>query len=92
MGNASVQLLRRELERTSSAEVRFRLSSILEHLEKGRVRDPQALRSARIIQALEQAGTREVRTVLEWLSKGSPEADQTLEARAALARTRNGIK
>jgi hypothetical protein len=77
--------LRRALAADSSTELRNRLTAVLKLTEEWRATDPQTLRTARAIWALQRMGTPEARALLEQLAGGAPGARQTEEARAALA-------
>jgi RNA polymerase sigma factor (sigma-70 family) len=76
-------LLRQELEKATSAEVRAQLERLLRLLETP---GPERLRETRALEALELIGTPEARRVLEELAKGAPAARRTREAKAALRR------
>jgi hypothetical protein len=77
--------LRRELERTSSAEVRARLHRLLEdpHLP---VLPPESVRQLRAVAVLEHIGTAEASELLRELAKGEPGDRLTRAADAARAR------
>jgi hypothetical protein len=80
--------LRRELAKTSSAEVRRRLQGVLEALRAARVEVPAAelVRRLRAVVILERLGSEEARAVLRELADGAPDARLTRDAKAALAR------
>jgi hypothetical protein len=77
--------LRRELERTSSAEVRARLRRLLEdpHLP---ALPPESVRRLRAVAVLEHIGTAEAGELLRKLANGEPGDRLTRAADAALAR------
>jgi RNA polymerase sigma factor (sigma-70 family) len=79
-----VSALRQALDGKPSAEVRRRVSGLLEQLEVGTT--PEQLRSLRAIEVLEQMGTPATRTLLQELAGGTPAARQTQEAKASLDR------
>jgi hypothetical protein len=77
--------LRDALRRNPSAEVRRRISQLLEERrEEGP--SAQELRLRRAVEALEHMGTDEARQVLEALAKGPPASRQTQVARDTLER------
>jgi hypothetical protein len=76
--------LREALEKSTSAECRRRLESILTDLRDAR--PPDSLRNSRAIEVLEQVGTPAARQILDALAAGDPTARRTIEAQAALLR------
>jgi RNA polymerase sigma factor (sigma-70 family) len=84
LGELAAPSLRRALDGKPSAEVRRRVSGLLERLELGKA--PEQLRSLRVIEVLERAGTPAARQLLKDLARGSPAARQTRGAKAALDR------
>lgn len=76
--------LRQALAAKPSAEVRRRVTRLLEQLDQKNT--PAQLRSQRAIEVLERTGTPAARTVLAELAKGMPDALQTQEAKASLDR------
>jgi WD40 repeat protein len=68
----------------ASVEQRRRLAGLLPL--PGRAISPERLRVLRAIEALEEIGTADARTILERLSKGESSALETQHARAALQR------
>jgi RNA polymerase sigma factor (sigma-70 family) len=84
LAELAVPALRLALNDKPSAEVRRRVTALLEQLDQGKT--PEQLRCLRAIEVLERIGTADARTVLGALAKGMPEARQTLEAQASLER------
>ena len=83
MGEAAEPALRNtRREGRLSLEMDRRVSVLMEKLAS------EWLRTERAVEALELAETPEAIQVLEALGKGNPEARLTLEARAALGRSR----
>jgi hypothetical protein len=80
-------LLRQRLTNQPSLELRRRIERLLQPLDE-LVPPPDRLRSIRAVQALEQIGSAQARTLLEKLSHGCPGAWLTDEARLALDRLR----
>lgn len=68
-----------------SPETRKRAQTLLERLQPT-IADPEIVRAIRAVEALERVGTRNAVDALRELAKGSPSADQTRAAVAALAR------
>ncbi len=77
--------LRKALDETSSAEVRQRVSGLLEKIGKPGSQ-PDELRGARAIEALELINTDAARELLKGLAEGAPEALLTREAAASCRR------
>jgi sugar lactone lactonase YvrE len=77
--------LAKALLATTSAEVRARIRSIQERLNKGEGKATSRLRSLRILEVLEDIGTPAARKLLEAVAGGA-DAEVTLEAQAALKR------
>jgi WD40 repeat protein len=84
MDDAAHAVLRQELQKAASLEMRRRIQSLLS--VPWVVRSPEKLRQIRAVMVLEQIGTAEARRVLERLAGGASEARQTREAKAALQR------
>jgi RNA polymerase sigma factor (sigma-70 family) len=84
MGEMAAPALRQVLEGKPSAEVRRRVSGLLEQLDQGTT--PEQLRSLRVIEFLEQMATPAARQLLQELARGVPAARQTQEATASLDR------
>jgi hypothetical protein len=84
-GEVAEPVLRRVLEGKPAPEVRRRAEELLEEIA-GRAYSPEWGRTQRALEVLELAGTPEAREVLEALTRGTPEARLTREAKAALAR------
>jgi WD40 repeat protein len=84
LADLAVPTLQKALKGKPSAEVRRRVTRLLEQLDQGKT--PEQLRSLRAIELLERNGTPEARKVLEELAKGMPEALQTQEAKSCLDR------
>src|SRR5262249_14621872 len=85
LGTAVEPALREALKATTSAEVRQRLTHLLEKLAAPGG-PSEARRLPRVVTLLELMGTREAGRVLETAAKGDAEARLTREARAALGR------
>jgi RNA polymerase sigma factor (sigma-70 family) len=85
LGELALPALRQALTASPSAEVRRRAEVLIAKL-RGPVRDSDALRGLRAVQALEYIGTPEARQVLDSLATGVPEARLTREAQASLER------
>jgi WD40 repeat protein len=84
LGVRAVAALRETLDGNPGAEVRRRVTELLEQIDQER--NPEQLRSSRAIEVLERLETPEARKVLEDLAKGVSQARQTQEAKAALER------
>jgi dipeptidyl aminopeptidase/acylaminoacyl peptidase len=82
LDDAATPALQRAFAGTPSPEVRRRLTQLLNRLDP--IIDPDRMRTLRCIEILELAGTVEAQQVLETLTRGSPEARETREAKAAL--------
>jgi hypothetical protein len=82
LGDAAAPALRKLRDDAASAEARRRADALLDKLASG----PEWLRARRAVAALEYAGTREARRVLEGLATGSGGSRLAAEARAALDR------
>src|SRR5204863_9403642 len=85
LGLAAEAALRKARAGSSSVDVRLRAGVLLRKLESPDAVS-QRLRNLRALEALEAAGTAEARRVLENLARGTPEAELTQEAKAALGR------
>jgi hypothetical protein len=85
LGRAAAPALRRALEGHPSAEARRRIEALLHRLDEP-IPSGERLRGLRAVEALERIQTAEARQVLEALSGGAPDAEVTLEAKAALRR------
>jgi len=83
---SALPILRRALEKELSLEARQRLNRIVEKLQAGPKRSPEALRAYRLVQLLEQIGSVAARDLLRTLSRGAQGAMLTTEARTALER------
>ncbi|HTU90847.1 MAG TPA: WD40 repeat domain-containing protein, partial [Gemmataceae bacterium] len=83
LGDAITPALRRTLENKPSLEVHRRIQQLL---DQTRDWTAERLRDHRAIQALEHIGTKQARLVLQALAEGTPEAQRTEEAKAALQR------
>jgi hypothetical protein len=81
LGFAAEPALRQALREKPSLEVRWRVESLLTKLD-----GPEALRTGRVIEALERMDAAEARRLLEALARGVPEARLTREAKASLQR------
>jgi WD40 repeat protein len=85
LGAAVVPALRAALEKDPSAEVRNRLTALLEKLGKDGV-SADELRGVRVVEVLEKAGTAEARELLRKLAAGDDNGPLTPDARSALKR------
>jgi WD40 repeat protein len=85
LGEGVVPALRKALENKPSAELRRRAEQLIEKLTSSTPSGPR-LQALRAIEVLEWIGIPEARSLLAELAKGLPEARQTREAKAALAR------
>src|SRR5262249_53227252 len=88
LGPAAAPALREVLEKTSSAEVRTRVTALLAQLtgESPLAASAEELQTVRGIQVLEYIGTSKAREVLGALTRGTPGARTTEDAQAALRR------
>jgi WD40 repeat protein len=84
LGQAAGPALRKALAGDPSAEAKRRLGRLLEALDGVPAGD--RLRGLRAVEALERAGTKEARDLLDRLAAGDPAAELTAQARAALDR------
>jgi hypothetical protein len=85
LGDSAVPGLRQRLATASAAEVRQKLSRLLEQLDREPI-PSERLRELRTIEVLEGIGTPAAREMLATMAKGAPEARFTRAARAALER------
>jgi WD domain, G-beta repeat len=85
LGDLAEPALRQTLANKPALEVRRRVQAVLERL-RGPVTQPELLQSLRAAAVLEDIGTLEARRLLEQLSKGTPEARLTREAKDTLGR------
>jgi RNA polymerase sigma factor (sigma-70 family) len=84
LGDQVHAALQTALKANPSVEVRKRIEALLS--DPGKVRSAETLRHLRAVEVLERIGNQEARQILDTLSKGAPDARQTREAKAALAR------
>jgi hypothetical protein len=84
-GKLAEPALRQALTQSLSAEARRRVEQLVDKCERATL-SPDTLRSLRAIEVLEQLNTPEAREVLQKLTKGTPSAEATREAVAALER------
>jgi hypothetical protein len=77
--------LRRALESVRDPEVRRRLTDLRDRIPHPETR-PEQLRDLRAIEVLEHIQGAEARSLLRELTKGTPEARLTQEAKASLER------
>ncbi len=84
-GKAARPALFKAREHTRSLEVRRRVEQVLEKIDRPDPA-PDMVRPLRVLEVLERIGTREARQILAALAGGKPDAELTLEARAALDR------
>lgn len=87
LGRQVLPLLEKELAGNPSEEARKRLEELIENAQRQNLA-PAQLQILRGIEALERAGTKEAKAVLEKLAAGAPGALETAEAAAVLARWR----
>jgi WD40 repeat protein len=85
LGDLAEPALRQALTNKPTLEVRRRVLAVLERL-RGPVTRAEMLRSLRAVAVLEDIATPPARRLLEELSKGTPEARLTREARESLRR------
>jgi WD40 repeat protein len=85
LGDLAERPLRRLLEGQPSQEVRGRVESLLQKLQRSN-QARERRRSLRAIEVLEQIGSPDAQRVLTHLAQGAPESPLTDEARAALRR------
>src|SRR5262249_10241252 len=83
LGEPAVPALRQALTGNPSAEVRRQATPMIEALAAG---SGEGLRGLRAVEALENVGSAEARSLLEALARGAPQARLTQEAAAALDR------
>ena len=83
--DVSEPALQKALDNNPSAEVRQRISGLLEKRGKSGSH-PEDLRGVRALEALELIGTPEAKKLLEGLAEGAPEASLTREAAASCRR------
>jgi RNA polymerase sigma factor (sigma-70 family) len=88
VGEPAAPALRKALEGTPSAEMRVRVTHLLDGFG-GQVVSADVVRRERAMEVLEHAGGTEARALLEELARGAPEAALTREAKAALKRLGN---
>jgi hypothetical protein len=86
LGEAAEGALRKALECQPSLEVRQRVKVLLKKAMDRTASAAERLRTARILQVLELAGSPEARKVLESLASGAPDALLTQEAQPIVAR------
>jgi hypothetical protein len=84
-GELAETALRRVLAGNPGLEVRRRVEGVLDKLDR-EPPAPEQLRLLRAVTALERAGTKEARQLLELLASGAPQARVTQDAQAALER------
>jgi hypothetical protein len=85
LGRAAEPALRKALEGRPSAEARRRIEGLLHQLDEP-IPSGERLRGLRAVEALQRIQTPEARQLLEVLASGTPEAEVTQEAKAALRR------
>jgi RNA polymerase sigma factor (sigma-70 family) len=84
LGDQARAALQAALQSNPTVEQRKRIEALL--ADPGRVRSAETLRHLRAVEVLERIGTPETRQFLQTLAQGAPDARQTCEAKAALAR------
>jgi WD40 repeat protein len=87
LASGAIDQLREANRRTTSQEVRTRLSAILA-VTRGTLLTGEKLRSARAVEALELAATADARELLTRLAKGAEDAHLTQETKRSLERLR----
>jgi hypothetical protein len=85
VADAVEPLLRKTLEKASSAEVKLRVERILENLDKPK---PHSLRNQRALEILERLGTPKAIKVLEEVAAGTPQSQIADDSRKTLERLR----
>jgi hypothetical protein len=92
LGEVAEPALRQALAKSPSVETRRSLEQLLKKAEaKRQVLSGEALRQVRVVEVLEQIGTREARQALKSLTDDAPaEASLTQEVHAALGRLQRG--
>src|SRR5262249_30999713 len=85
LGPIATAQLQQALQKPVSLEMKRRVEQLIE--EAGRP-DPKFPVQSRVIELLERIGSPAARAVLQALAAGAPEHRQTMEARAALGRTK----
>jgi hypothetical protein len=85
LGRGVEPTLRRALRSVTSAEARRHLTGLVEAMTYGKP-DAETLRQGRAVLALERIASEPARQLLRQLGRGAPEAEQTRDAQAALAR------
>jgi WD40 repeat protein len=85
LGESALGLLRRTLEQKPSAEAKQRIGQVLREVEAHRL-SAEARQIDRATEALEQMASPAAKQVLRTLAEGAPEAQRTIQAKAALAR------
>jgi len=89
LGPVAEPALRRALGRSDSEEVRARARQLLESLDDPHRRSGQVVRPLRAVYVLERIASERARGALRRLSSGSPQANLTRRAAAALARLKH---
>jgi WD40 repeat protein len=85
VGEPAGPALRKALEGTPSAEMRVRITQLLDKFG-GKVASADVVRRERALEVLEHIDSADARALMGELAKGAPEATLTLEAKAALKR------
>jgi len=85
LGELAEPALRKALANSPTVEVRRRIESLLEKLERG-ILTAQVLQGIRAIEVLEHIGTPEAMPALQMLTTGTPKARLTLESKASVER------
>jgi WD40 repeat protein len=85
VGEQARPLVTKALDAKPAAELRRRLEYLLERMQGAR-ESGERLQQDRVLEVLEAMGTPEARALLEDVARGAPDAWQTREAKAALAR------
>jgi WD40 repeat protein len=85
IGEPAAPALRKALEGTPTAELRVRVTQLLDKFA-GKVASADDLRRGRAMEVLEHTDGAEAKALLQEIAKGAPEAVLTQEAKAALKR------
>ncbi len=85
VGEPAAAALRKALDGTPSAELRVRVTTLLEGFG-GKGTSADVVRRERAMEVLEHIGGSDAKALLEELAKGAPDATLTQEAKAALKR------
>ncbi len=87
-GEQAVPLLQQALKKPSSLEVKRRMETLLDQIDRP-LESPSQIRAYRALMLLERLGTPDARMLLEELAQGQPTAWLSVEARHSLERLRH---